>query len=103
MEVGKTLSKPDSGKVADEIKDMRKDIKSLEKALGELVDALISEEKPGPKEIKKLTALKKKANDDQHFLETESRRKIAANKSDGRKRNKPKSSEVDGSSNQQTS
>ncbi len=55
------MSKLEPERVATQVKGMQRDLKNLEKALGELVDAMISEEKPGPKEIKKLTELKKEA------------------------------------------
>jgi hypothetical protein len=51
----------DRVKIASEIKGMQLEIKNLQNALAELVDAMITEEKPGPREIKKLEALKKKA------------------------------------------
>jgi hypothetical protein len=57
------LPKPDPEKVASEIEGIQQEIKNLEKALGDLVDALIAEEKPGPKEIRRLNTLKKKALD----------------------------------------
>jgi len=55
------LPKPDPEKVEAEVEGIQQEIKNLEKALGELVDALIAEEKPGPKEIRKLKTLKKQA------------------------------------------
>jgi hypothetical protein len=55
------MLKPDPNKVTAEVEGIQQEIKNLEKALGELVDALITEEKPGPKEIKKLKNLKKQA------------------------------------------
>ncbi len=48
-------------KAEADIEGIKREIRDLQKALGELVDALIIEEKPGPKEIKKLQAFKKKA------------------------------------------
>jgi hypothetical protein len=55
------MPKPDPEKATAEVKGIQQEIKNLEKALGELVDALIAEEKPGPKEIRKLKTLKKQA------------------------------------------
>jgi hypothetical protein len=55
------MPKVDRVKIASEIKGMQLEIKNLQNALAELVDAMITEEKPGPREIKKLEALKKKA------------------------------------------
>jgi hypothetical protein len=55
------LPKPSKQKVAVEIKDMQMEIENLQKALAQLVEALIQEEKPGFKEIKKLTELRNEA------------------------------------------
>jgi hypothetical protein len=52
-------AKVDPKKVAAEIESMQQDLKALQEALGQLVDALITEEKPGLKEIKRLETLKK--------------------------------------------
>jgi len=59
-------SNPD--KAADEIKSMKQELKALQEALVQLVDAMITEEKPGFKEIKKLNTLKKKALDSESVL-----------------------------------
>jgi hypothetical protein len=53
--------KGDPEKVATEIKGMQEELRNLQNALADLVDAMITEEKPGPKEIKKLETLKKMA------------------------------------------
>ncbi len=55
------MPKPDPDKVAAEIKGMQQELKNLQEALAQLLDAMITEEKPGPKEIKKLETLKKAA------------------------------------------
>ena len=44
-----------------EIKGMQQELKNLHEALGELVDAMITEAKPDFAEIKRLQMLKKKA------------------------------------------
>ena len=54
-------AKVDPAKVAVEIESMQQDLKALQEALGQLVDALITEEKPGLKKIKELKTLKKQA------------------------------------------
>jgi hypothetical protein len=54
-------AKADPQRVAAEIKGMQQELRNLQNALVDLVDAMITEEKPGPKEIKKLETLKKKA------------------------------------------
>ena len=56
-------AKADPTKVASEVESMQQDLKALQEALGQLVDAMITQEKPGLKEIKKLKTLKKKALD----------------------------------------
>ena len=56
-------AKVDPTKVASEIESMKHDLKALQEALGQLVDAMITQEKPGLKEIKKLKTLKKQALD----------------------------------------
>jgi hypothetical protein len=53
------LAKPNPEKLATQIKNMQQELGDLQKALAELVDALIEEEKPGPKKIKDLKNLKK--------------------------------------------
>ncbi len=58
--VGSTKSNRQSVKAKD-VKEVQQEIQSLQKALSELVDALITEGKPGPKENKKLQAFKKRA------------------------------------------
>ncbi len=60
MVMSKT-SKADSAKASEELQSMQQELKSLQVALGELVDALIAEAKPDFSEIKKLQNLKKKA------------------------------------------
>ncbi len=47
-------------KAVEEVAGMQQDLKNLQKALADLVDAVIAEEKPCPKEAKKLNAIKKK-------------------------------------------
>ena len=59
------MPKPNSDKVAAEIRGMQQELKNLQEALAQLVDAMITEEKPGPKEIKKLEMLKKAALNNQ--------------------------------------
>jgi hypothetical protein len=54
-------AKADPEKVAAEIKGMQRELRNLQNALADLVAAMITEEKPGLKEIKKLETLKKKA------------------------------------------
>jgi hypothetical protein len=54
-------AKVDPAKVAAEIESMQQELKALQEALGQLVDALITEEKPGLKKIKELETLKKQA------------------------------------------
>jgi CHAD domain-containing protein len=53
-------AKADPTKVASEIESMKQDLKALQEALGQLVDAMITEEKPGLKEIKKLKTSRSK-------------------------------------------
>jgi hypothetical protein len=55
------VAKSDPEKVAAQMEGMQQEIKNLQLALGELVDALITEAKPDFSEIKKLQTLKKKA------------------------------------------
>lgn len=55
------MAKADRQKVAAEIQSMQEELQNLQRALAQLVDALIEEEKPGPKKIKQLTELKKQA------------------------------------------
>ncbi len=55
------MDKRASDQAEADIEGIKREIRELQKALGELVDALIIEEKPGPKEIKKLQSFKKKA------------------------------------------
>lgn len=55
------MPKIDQDKVTAEIKEMQHELRNLQDALAELLEAIITEEKPGPKEIKKLKTLKKKA------------------------------------------
>jgi hypothetical protein len=55
------VPKPNPDKVAAEIRGMQQELKNLQEALAQLLDAMITEEKPGPKEIKKLENLKKAA------------------------------------------
>jgi hypothetical protein len=54
-------AKTDPAKVAAEVESMQEELKNLQVALGQLVDALIAEGKPDFEEIKKLQGLKKKA------------------------------------------
>jgi hypothetical protein len=53
------VPKQKSNKVAAEVEGMQQELKNLQEALGELVDALITEAKPDFTEIKKLQTLKK--------------------------------------------
>jgi hypothetical protein len=55
------VAKSDPEKVAAQVEGMQQELKNLQLALGELVDALITEAKPDFAEIKKLQSLKKKA------------------------------------------
>jgi hypothetical protein len=54
----------DPAKVAAEVESMQQELKALQEALGELVDAMITEGKPEFGEIKKLKTLKQKALDE---------------------------------------
>ena len=54
----KTATNPDK---TLEVKEVQKELQDLQEALAQLVDALIAEGKPGPKEIKKLQGFKKRA------------------------------------------
>ncbi len=58
--MGKTLAKPERERASAEVAGMQRDLRNLQKALADLVDAVIAEEKPSPKEARKLTAIKKK-------------------------------------------
>jgi hypothetical protein len=69
-----TKSENTSGKTKD-IKAVQLEIQSLQKALTDLVDALITEGKPGPKEIKKLQAFKKRAQNMKNNLPKEKKPK----------------------------
>ncbi len=51
----------DPAKVAAEVESMQTELRNLQLALGQLVDALIAEGKPDFGEIKKLQSLKKQA------------------------------------------
>jgi hypothetical protein len=66
------LPKLDPDKVAAEIQSMQQELKNLQNALAELLDAMITEEKPGPKKIKKLNSLKKRALTEQETTIKES-------------------------------
>jgi hypothetical protein len=55
------VAKSDPEKVAAQVEGMQQELKNLQLALGELVDALVTEAKPDFAEIKKLQSLKKKA------------------------------------------
>jgi len=54
------LPKPDHDKLAAEIEGMQRELKNLQDTLADLVDAIITGDKPGPRKTKKLMALKKK-------------------------------------------
>ncbi len=54
-----TKSKPED--VAAQIQGMQQELVDLQRSLAQLLDALIAEEKPGPKEIRKLKSLKEQA------------------------------------------
>lgn len=56
--MAKSITEPDK---ATQVKEVQQELANLQKALSDLVDALIEEGKPGPKEIKKLQAFKKHA------------------------------------------
>jgi hypothetical protein len=81
------MPKVDRVKIASEIKGMQLEIKNLQNALAELVDAMITEEKPGPREIKKLEALKKKAQNGNN-LQIDVKTKIVKIKSKRKKNDK---------------
>ncbi len=83
------MPKPDRDELAAEIKGMQLELRNLQNALADLVDAMITEEKPGPKEIKKLEALKKKAQNGKHSLAKEAV-KPAKPKVKSKKKNKKK-------------
>ncbi len=55
------MFKLDRDKVAAEIEGMQQELRNLQNSLAELLEAMITEEKPGPRKIKKLEALKKAA------------------------------------------
>jgi hypothetical protein len=57
------MAKANQQKVAAEIQSMQEELQNLQRALAQWVEALIEEEKPGPKKIKQLTELKKQALD----------------------------------------
>ena len=44
-----TVPKPDPDKLAAEIEGMQRELKNLQNTLADLVDAMITEDKPGPK------------------------------------------------------
>jgi hypothetical protein len=54
-------AKPKPGDVATQIQGMQQELVDLQRSLAQLLDALIAEEKPGPKEIRKIKALKEQA------------------------------------------
>ena len=47
--------------VATQIQGMQQELVDLQRSLAQLLDALIAEEKPGPKEIRKIKALREQA------------------------------------------
>ena len=57
----KASAKAEQDKIAAQVQSMQQELKDLQEALGQLVEAMITQEKPGLKEIKKLQTLKKKA------------------------------------------
>lgn len=54
-------AKPTPEDVATQIQGMQQELADLQRSLAQLLDALIAEEKPGPKEIRKLKSLKQQA------------------------------------------
>jgi hypothetical protein len=54
-------AKPKPEDVAAQIQGMQQELVDLQRSLAQLLDALIAEEKPGPKEIRKLKSLKEQA------------------------------------------
>jgi hypothetical protein len=54
-------AKPKPEDVAAQIQGMQQELVDLQRSLAQLLDALIAEEKPGPKEIRKLKSLKQQA------------------------------------------
>lgn len=62
------MSKEDPEKSLAEVESIKKELQDLEIALAELVEALIAEEKPGLKRIKKLRALKKQSLENRPLL-----------------------------------
>ena len=79
-------AKADPEKVAAEIEGMQQELRNLNKALADLVDAMITEEKPGPKGIKKLETLKKKAQSGACFVSDDAARKSKNDASVGKSR-----------------
>jgi Skp family chaperone for outer membrane proteins len=65
------LPKPDHDKLAAEIEGMQRELKNLQNTLADLVEAMITEDKTGPKKTKKLMAHKKKAQDKKQPLADE--------------------------------
>jgi hypothetical protein len=54
-------AKPKPEDVAAQIQGMQRELVDLQRSLAQLLDALIAEEKPGPKEIRKLKSLREQA------------------------------------------
>ncbi|MCW4010633.1 MAG: hypothetical protein NWF05_08440 [Candidatus Bathyarchaeota archaeon] len=84
--------KPNQDKVEAEIRGMQQELRNLQEALGELVDAMITEAKPDFAEIKKLQTLKKKALSSDEAIENAIKTvkpKIAKTKAKPRKTKKP--------------
>jgi hypothetical protein len=54
-------AKPKPDDIATQIQGMQQELVDLQRSLAQLLDALIAEEKPGPKEIRKIKALKEQA------------------------------------------
>jgi hypothetical protein len=82
------VPKIDHDKVAAEIEGMQQELRNLQNSLAELLEAMITEEKPGPREIKKLETLKKAALRDQSIPLTGNPKPT---KSKRQRKNKPSS------------
>ncbi len=66
----------DPKSVAAQIADMQRDLKNLEKAFYDLVDAIRTEEKSNPKETKKPAALRIKAHNEKRSVAKQNSTKL---------------------------
>jgi len=83
------VPKPDRDKIAAEIKGMQQELRDLQNALADLLDAMITEEKPGPKKIKKLVKLKKKTQNEKSTFVIENAKPGKRNSGAKRRTKKP--------------